>query len=145
MSEEVLRFLPTLNASLNAFSAILLVTGYLFIRRKRVKAHATCMVGALFVGVLFFISYGIYHYHVGATRFPGTGFWRIAYFTILISHTMLAVTVPVLAVWTVVRAIRRNFKAHARLARWTFPIWLYVSITGVLVYLMLYHLFPGGQ
>ena len=145
MSPEVLRLLPTVNASLNATSAVLIVAGYLLIRRKRVRAHAVCMVAAIAVGILFFISYGIYHFNVGATRFPGEGIWRILYFTILISHTTLAISVPVLVVWTVVRAVRRRFKDHARIARWTFPIWLYVSITGVLVYLMLYHWFPGGQ
>jgi len=103
------------------------------------------MITAISISILFFISYGIYHYNVGATRFPGTGLWRTLYFTILISHTILAATVPFLVIWTVIRAAKSNFKAHARLARWTLPIWLYVAVTGVIVYLMLYHFFPGGQ
>jgi uncharacterized membrane protein YozB (DUF420 family) len=132
-------YLPTLNACLNATSALLLIIGFHFIRQRNVKAHRACMVSAFFVSVLFLISYLTYHYHAGATRFMGQGVVRIVYFSILISHTVLAALVPVLAVITLWRAARGQFAKHRRIARWTLPAWLYVSVTGVVVYVMLYH------
>lgn len=132
--------LPTLNAVLNATSAVLLILGYQFIRQQNIRAHRICMIAAFSVSVLFLISYLTYHYHAGTTRFPGQGWVRLVYFIILISHTILAALVPFLAVLTLFRALKEQFAKHRRIARWTLPIWLYVSVTGVLVYLMLYHL-----
>jgi len=132
--------LPHLNASLNATSALLLTAGYLFIRRKRVTAHKICMVSALAVASLFLISYLTYHYHVGSVRFTGEGWIRPVYFSILISHTVLAVSIIPLALITLRRALKGRFDKHVRIARWTLPLWLYVSVTGVVVYWMLYHL-----
>lgn len=134
--------LPTLNAALNATSAVLLVTGYLFIRRKRVLAHKACMASAFLVSMLFLTSYVYYHYHHGATPFPGTGWVRIVYFSILVPHTILAAAIVPLALVTLYRAWREQFDTHKRIARWTLPIWLFVSVTGVVIYLMLYHLYP---
>jgi uncharacterized membrane protein YozB (DUF420 family) len=130
---------PLLNASLNALSGILLAIGYFFIRRRNVPAHKRCMLSALAVSIVFLISYVIYHYEVGSTPFTGTGLVRRAYFFILITHVILAATIVPLAIVTVRRALREQFDAHRRIARWTFPIWMYVSVTGVVVYLMLYH------
>lgn len=130
--------LPTLNASLNALAALLLFVGWLFIRRGNVQAHRACMIAAVAVSTAFLVSYLVYHYQVGSVRFQGTGPIRAAYFTVLISHTILAATVPFLAAITLVRALRRRFERHRAIARWTLPIWLYVSVTGVVVYVMLY-------
>src|SRR5579864_3921113 len=132
--------LPAVNATLNALSALLLVTGFVLIRNRRWKAHRAVMVTALACSTLFLTSYLTYHAHVGSVHFPGTGTARIVYFTILISHTLLAATVPILACITVVRAFRRRFSQHKKIARWALPIWLYVSVTGVVVYLMLYQM-----
>jgi putative membrane protein len=135
--------LPHLNATLNATSAILLIFGYYFIKRGRVVAHRRCQMSAVATSVLFLISYLVYHYHHGATRFPGQGIVRPLYFTLLTTHTVLAVVIVPFVVVTVLRARRGDFVRHRRIARWTLPMWLYVSITGVLVYLMLYHLYPS--
>jgi putative membrane protein len=132
--------LPTLNALLNATSAALLVAGYGFIRRRAIHAHRTCMIAAFGVSVLFLISYLTYHYKVGTVRFPDTGWIRGVYLTILASHTLLAASVPPLAILTLSHALSARFDRHRRIARWTLPIWLYVSVTGVIVYWMLYHL-----
>jgi uncharacterized membrane protein YozB (DUF420 family) len=133
--------LPALNASLNATSGVLLSLGYAFIRRKRRTAHAVCMLAAVVVSVAFLVSYLYYHSHVRAvTRFAGQGWVRPVYFTILVSHTILAIVVALgLAPVTVYRAARRQFDRHRRIARWTLPVWLYVSVTGVIIYFMLYH------
>jgi uncharacterized membrane protein YozB (DUF420 family) len=136
--------LPTLNAVLNATSAVLLVLGYGFVRRREIRAHRACMLGAFGVSIAFLISYLIYHAQVGSVHFPGTGVVRTVYFAILITHTVLAALVPPLAIITLVRALREQFDRHRRLARWTFPIWLYVSVTGVVVYVMLYQVY-GAQ
>jgi putative membrane protein len=133
--------LPTLNATLNGTSAVLLVLGYRFIRRRQISAHRACMLAAFTVSIVFLISYLIYHAQVGSVHFPGTGWSRGVYFTILITHTVLAALVPPLAVVTLTRALRGQFERHRRLARWTFPIWLYVSVTGVVVYVMLYQVY----
>jgi uncharacterized membrane protein YozB (DUF420 family) len=132
--------LPTLNAALNSLSAVFLLGGYLFIRAQRRNAHRLCMLSAFGCSILFLISYLIYHYQVGSVPFKRQGWIRPVYFTILITHTILAVSVVPLALITLFRAVRERFAAHRRIARWTFPIWLYVSVTGVIVYLMLYRL-----
>ena len=132
--------LPAVNASLNALAAVLLVTGYLLIRRRQWIAHRNVMTAALVCSVLFLTSYLIYHAQVGSVRFPGTGTPRTVYLTILATHTVLAAAVPILAGITVVRAWRRRYAQHKKLARWTLPIWLYVSVTGVVVYWMLYRM-----
>jgi putative membrane protein len=134
--------LPGVNAVLNSTSAVLLVTGYYFIRQRNTRAHQTCMVSAFTVSVLFLVSYLTYHYYAGTTRFSGQGWIRTLYFSILLSHTVLAALVPVLAVLTLFRAWKEQFTKHRTIARWTLPIWLYVSVTGVVIYLMLYHLYP---
>src|SRR5262249_6710376 len=136
--------LPGVNAILNSTSAILIFTGYLMIRRKKVAAHRACMLGAFFTSTLFLISYLTYHYTHGATPFPvKTGFIRTLYFAILFSHTVLAVVIVPLVLTSLYRGLRGQFDKHMRVARWTFPLWLYVSVTGVIVYLMLYQLYPS--
>ncbi len=132
--------LPALNASLNATAALLLVTAYVLIRRRRLVAHRNVMIAALVCSVLFLTSYLVYHAQVGSKHFPGTGTARMVYFTILITHTVLAATVPFLAAITVWRAGRKRYAHHRKIARWTLPIWLYVSVTGVVVYWMLYQM-----
>ena len=132
--------LPLVNASLNATSAILLTTGYFLIRRGDVKRHKAMMIAACVVSTLFLTSYVIYHANAGSKPFGGQGPIRIVYFTILLTHVVLAAAIVPLALVTLVRGLRARFDAHVRIARWTLPIWLYVSVTGVLVYLMLYQL-----
>ena len=138
-------FLPTLNAILNATSGILIVAGFLLIRRKQVRAHRACMIGAVTSSSLFLISYLVYHvgFGRGVTRFTGTGWIRTFYFSVLISHTILAATIVPFIVVTLRRALKDQFSRHRAVARWTFPMWLYVSVTGVIVYFMLYHWFPA--
>jgi len=143
MPAELIRFLPTLNAMLNATSGILLTIGFIFIRRRRVQAHRACMIAALVSSSLFLISYLTYHYHAGTTRFAGTGAARVIYFVILTTHTILAAVIVPFVLVTVTRALRGQFARHLRVARWTLPMWLYVSVTGVIVYFMLYHWFPS--
>jgi uncharacterized membrane protein YozB (DUF420 family) len=138
-----LRFLPTLNAILNATSGLFIIAGFLFIRRRNVQAHRNCMVAAVSASILFLISYLIYHFNVGATSFRGEGWVRPVYFIILITHTVLATIIVPFVIVTLRRALRGDYARHKRIARWTFPMWLYVSITGVIVYLMLYHLYPS--
>jgi len=130
--------LPTLNALLNGSCAILLALGYISIRKKQVPAHKSFMISAFVVSVIFLCSYLYYHAHHGATRFPVGGPARAIYLTILISHTILAVVIVPLVLRTLYLALRNRFDAHKRLARWTLPLWLYVSVTGVVVYWMLY-------
>src|SRR6266699_7320898 len=134
--------LPHLNATLNASSFVLLSSGYYFIRRGRVLAHRRCQLSALTASIVFLISYIVYHAHHGATRFAGQGIARPVYFTILTTHTVMAVVIVPFVIITVRRAKRRDFLRHKTIARFTLPLWLYVSITGVIVYLMLYHLYP---
>ncbi|MDX1643568.1 MAG: DUF420 domain-containing protein [Thermoanaerobaculia bacterium] len=135
-----LTVLPSVNAALNALGATCLVIGYLRIRRGDIPGHRAAMLTAFGFGVLFLISYLVYHFQVGSVRFQGTGLVRRVYFAVLISHTVLAATVPFLAAITLVRALRERFDRHRAIARWTLPIWLYVSVTGVIVYWMLYRL-----
>jgi len=134
---------PIIDATLNAASAVLLVAGYLCIRRRRIRAHRALMLSAMGTSSLFLVCYLWYHAHHGITRFRGLGPIRTFYFALLGSHTVLAIAIVPLVLVTLSRALRRNFARHRQLARWTFPIWVYVSITGVLVYLILYHLAPG--
>ncbi len=135
--------LPHLNAILNATSGALLFAGYLFIVRGKINAHRACMVSAFVTSTIFLVSYLTYHYFHGSTRFAGQGFVRTLYFSILISHTILAAVIVPLIIVTLFRAARGEFIKHRRIARWTFPLWLYVSVTGVVVYMMLYQLYPS--
>ena len=143
MISEYISYLPHINACLNGTSAVLLLSGYSFIRSGNVAAHRKCQLSALAVSLLFLASYLTYHYHHGATRFQGTGLARPIYFTVLTSHTILAMVIVPLVVFTFYRAFRRDFTRHRRIARITLPLWLYVSITGVIVYLMLYQIYPS--
>lgn len=135
--------LPAVNATLNGTSGVLLAAGFLFIRRRKVTAHKLCMGSAFVTSVLFLVSYLTYHYQVGSMPFGGRGWVRAAYFAILISHTTLAATIVPLALITLARALKGRFARHVRIARWTLPLWLYVSVTGVIVYWMLYRLYPA--
>ena len=130
--------LPAVNASLNALSGVLLVTGYTLIRARRIAAHRAVMIAAFAASVLFLVCYVVYHAQVGSVPFPRYGFVRPLYFTILITHVLLAFTVPPLAIITLTRGLKGRYPQHRAIARWTFPIWLYVSVTGVLVYVLLY-------
>jgi uncharacterized membrane protein YozB (DUF420 family) len=130
--------LPLVNASLNATAAVLLIVAFVLIRRGRIQAHKRVMLAAFGVSTLFLVSYLVYHAQVGTVRYPHRGFIRGVYLTILGTHTVLAALVPVLAVITLSRALRGKFPRHKAIARWTLPVWLYVSVTGVVVYLMLY-------
>jgi uncharacterized membrane protein YozB (DUF420 family) len=134
--------LPSVNAALNATSGMLVVVGYVAIRQGRVRFHKGCMLTALSVSALFLISYLTYHFAKGTTKFSGPSDVRPIYYTILISHTILAALVTPLAIITAYLGLRDRLSKHVRLARWTLPIWLYVSVTGVVVYWMLYQLYP---
>jgi uncharacterized membrane protein YozB (DUF420 family) len=133
--------LPLVNASLNAIATLLLIFGYVCIRQRRIAAHRAAMVAAFAASALFLISYLIYHAHAGSRPFPGHGNIRVIYFVILITHIVLAATIPPLAGVTLWRAYRGRFDRHMKIARWTLPLWLYVSITGIVVYWMLYRLY----
>jgi uncharacterized membrane protein YozB (DUF420 family) len=132
--------LPALNASLNALATVFLIAGYVCIRQGRIAAHRACMVSALVTSVLFLTSYVIYHANVGSRPFTGTGVVRTVYFAILISHVLLAIAIVPLVLVTVSRALAERFDAHRRIARITWPLWIYVSVTGVIVYAMLYQM-----
>jgi putative membrane protein len=136
--------LAPLNSALNATAAVLLMAGYYSIRRKWVRLHRALMLSAVGVSFSFFISYSIYHYHVGNVRFEGHGLVRGLYLTILASHVILAIVIVPLIAITLWRALNGAFPRHRRIARWTWPLWIYVSITGVIVYLMCYQLYPPG-
>jgi putative membrane protein len=133
--------LPALNATLNGISAIFLTAGYLFIRRGQRATHKKCMLAALVASTAFLTSYVIYHANTGSRPFPGHGAIRIAYFSILITHVVLAATILPLALTTTARGLRAQYGKHVKIARWTLPIWLYVSVTGVVIYLLLYQLY----
>ena len=133
--------LPLLNAILNGIAMTLLVAGYVFIKRRQIAAHRAAMIGAFATSVLFLISYVVYHANTGSRPFPGQGPIRIIYFTILISHIILAAVVPPLAALTMWRALTGRFDRHVPIARRTLPLWLYVSVTGIIVYLMLYAMY----
>ena len=132
--------LPALNAALNATAAVLLVIGYVLIRQRRLRAHRAVMLAAFGMSTLFLISYVVYHANVGSRPFTGQGPIRAVYFTILISHIILAAAIVPMALITLTRGLRERFDRHVPIARWTLPIWLYVSVTGVIVYLMLYQM-----
>jgi putative membrane protein len=134
--------LPAVNASLNALSATCLAAGYIFIKRGRPVAHRNCMIGALTASVLFLGCYLYYHFHAGRTVFKDPAWFRPIYLTILLTHTILAVAIVPMVIITVTRAARARFEQHKRIARWTWPIWMYVSTTGVLIYFLLYQIFP---
>ncbi|HEY6291850.1 MAG TPA: DUF420 domain-containing protein [Terriglobia bacterium] len=139
-----LDYFPAIDATLNGASAVLLMAGYLCIRRHRIKAHRAFMLSAVGTSTLFLLCYLWYHAHHGVTRFQGLGMVRNLYFALLGSHTVLAAAIVPLVLVTLSRALRRNFIRHRQIARWTFPLWVYVSVTGVLVYWILYHLYPGA-
>lgn len=130
--------LPHLNAALNATAAVLLFTGWRYVKAGYVTKHRRCMIAACITSALFFVSYITYHAQAGSKPFPGTGLLRTTYFAILIPHVLLAATVVPLALITLRRGLRRDDARHRRIAKWTFPIWMFVSVTGVIVYLMLY-------
>jgi uncharacterized membrane protein YozB (DUF420 family) len=132
--------LASLNAALNSVSAVFLALGFVFIRKRQISRHKTCMLVAFLASTLFLISYILYHYHVGSVTFQGAGWIRPVYYTLLLSHIVLAAAIVPMALVTLGRALKGNFILHRRLARWTLPLWLYVSVTGVMVYWMLYHL-----
>jgi len=139
----LISYLPHLNACLNGTSAVLLLAGYLSIRAGKVAAHRACQISALVVSSLFLASYLTYHYFHGTTRFQGTGLARPFYFTVLTSHTILAIVIVPLIIVTFIRAFRLDFVRHRKIALVTLPLWFYVSITGVIVYLMLYQIYPS--
>jgi uncharacterized membrane protein YozB (DUF420 family) len=132
---------PAINATLNGTSAVLLVTAHQLIKRGKMGAHRAIMLAAVATSTFFLISYLYYHAHVGSVHFQGHGWTRRLYFSILISHTILAAAIVPLVIITLTRALRGRFDRHRAIARWTYPIWLYVSVTGVVIYLMLYHIF----
>ena len=132
--------LPAVNATLNATAAVLLIWGYILIRRRSIAAHRRVMLAAFATSTVFLCCYLIYHYNVGSVRFPRTGIIRTVYLSILATHTALAAAVPPLAIITLSRGLRERFDRHRKIARWTLPVWLYVSVTGVVVYWMLYRM-----
>ena len=135
--------LPAVNASFNGLAAIFLTAGFLFIRQKNHRAHRTCMIAALSSSVLFLIGYLTYHFTVhGVTKFRDPAWFRPVYLTLLLTHTVLAVVIVPLIFITLIRALRERFDAHRKIARWTLPIWMYVSVTGVAIYLLLYQIYP---
>ena len=130
--------LPAVNASLNATSGVLLLCGYTLMRLRKIDLHRRFMIAAFLSSSVFLVCYVIYHAQVGSVPFPRQGFVRLLYFVILITHVVLAATVPPLAIITLTRGLKGRYPQHRRIARWTFPIWMYVSVTGVLVYVLLY-------
>jgi putative membrane protein len=134
--------LPAINAGFNTASTILLTIGYIMIRKERKIAHRNCMIGALATSTLFLAGYLIYHYHAGSTRFLEPQWFRPIYLLILLTHTVLAALVVPLVLLTVIPALRERWDRHRKVARWTWPVWMYVSVTGVLIYLLLYQIFP---
>lgn len=133
--------LPAVNAALNALAAIFLTTGYVMIRRGRRDLHKRCMLAALTTSALFLVSYVTYHANTGSRPFPGQGVVRVVYFAILITHVILAAAILPLALTTAARGLTAQYDRHVRIARWTLPLWLYVSVTGVVIYLMLYRMY----
>jgi putative membrane protein len=139
----MIHYLPSVDATLNAASAVFLTLGFFFIRQRNIRAHKACMLSAFTTSMIFLVCYLTYHYFHGTTHFRGQGVVRSFYFALLGSHTLLAAVIVPLALTTLYRALRHRFPQHKRIARWTLPVWLYVSVTGVVVYLMLYHLYPA--
>lgn len=142
---QLVQVMPVVNASLNALSGVLLLTAYVFIRRKRVQQHRRFMLAACFTSITFLVCYVLNHYlrHGVVTHFTGTGWVRPLYFSILTSHTILAVTIVPLAILSVINGLKMRVAQHRRVAKWTFPLWMYVSVTGVLVYFFLYQWYPA--
>jgi putative membrane protein len=143
---QVIQWLPHINVSLNAIATILLIVGYVLIKQRREHAHRRVMLATLGVNVIFLVSYLVYHYNAGSKPFPrdpnvASDLVRYFYLGLLASHVVLAAAVPVLAIWTIYLGLKNKRESHRKLAKWTWPIWLYVSVTGVIVYLMLYQLF----
>jgi putative membrane protein len=136
-----LSIFPALNATLNGASAVLITAGRALIWRKKVRLHRACMIAAVVTSSMFLASYLYYHAHVGSVHFPGQGWVRPVYFTILISHTLLAAAVVPLVLFSLSYGLRSRFDRHRKISRWTFPVWLYVSVTGVVVYIMLYQIY----
>jgi uncharacterized membrane protein YozB (DUF420 family) len=132
--------LPTVNATLNAISGVFLLIGYVLIRQRRITAHRNAMLGAFASSTLFLISYLTYHYQIGSRPFTGQGPLRIVYFAVLISHVILAAAILPMAISTLSKGLRGKYPEHKRIAKWTFPTWMYVSVTGVIVYVMLYRM-----
>jgi len=145
---DLLQIFPHLNAALNALSGLFLISGFFFIMRTKIREHRFCMLTASIVSALFLVSYiahhavRTYYFGLGPTKFTGEGIIRPVYFTILTSHTILAALVAPFVIWTLIRALKGNFDGHRKLARLTFPVWLYVSVTGVVVYILLYQMYP---
>jgi len=133
--------LPALNAALNGLATLLLLSGYAFIRLRKIEAHRACMLAAVTASALFLISYLVYHANAGSKPFPGTGPVRVVYFFILITHVVLAAAIVPMVLVTLSRALKQQFVRHAAVARRTLPVWLYVSVTGVVIYVMLYRLY----
>jgi len=142
MIAEQYAFFPALNASLNGTSAVLLLTGRILIAKGRIAAHRICMIAAVVASLIFLGCYLYFHAHVGNIRFLGEGWSRPVYFTILTSHTILAIVIVPLVIVTLNRGLRARYDKHRAIARWTWPLWMYVSVTGVIVYFMLYQWFP---
>jgi putative membrane protein len=138
-----LDFAPTLNAILNASSAVFLGCGYVMVRRHRIAAHKAFMLAAFGCSTVFLASYILYHLRVGVVHFTGQGWIRPVYFTLLASHTILAIAILPLVLITLSRALTKKFDRHRKIARWTLPLWFYVSVTGVIVYFLLYHIYAG--
>ena len=134
---------PAINATLNGTSAVLLYLGHGFIKRGKMAAHKNLMIAAVVTSSLFLVSYLYYHYHVGSIRFQGHGWVRLIYFSILISHTILAAVIVPLVIISLTRGLQERFDKHRAVARWTYPVWMYVSLTGVVIYFMLYRWFAG--
>jgi putative membrane protein len=134
--------LPAINACLNGLSAIFLTAGYLFIKRKNQVAHRNCMVSAFVTSTIFLVCYLVYHFNAGRTVFREPAWFRPIYLTVLLTHTLLAVAILPMVLVTLHRAIKQRFELHKKIARWTWPIWMYVSVTGVVIYLLLYQIFP---
>jgi len=139
---EQYAFFPALIASLNGISAVLLLIGRYLIARGKMAAHRACMIGAVFASALFLVCYVYFHLHVGNIRFLGEGVWRTVYFLVLIPHVTLAIVIVPLVIITLVRGLRARYDRHRAIARWTWPLWMYVSVTGVQVFFMLYQWFP---
>lgn len=138
-----LQDLPAVNAACNGLATLFLLAGYVFIRRGRRTAHRNCMIGALAASALFLTGYLTYHFSVpGVTRFREPAWFRPIYLALLFTHTVLAAAIVPLVLMTVTRAVRGRFDLHKKIARWTWPLWMYVSVTGVLIYLLLYRIFP---
>ncbi len=134
--------LPPINAGLNSLSTIFLTLGYIFIRQKKIASHRNCMIAAFCTSTIFLICYLVYHYYAGRTTFKDPQWFRPIYLTILLTHTVLAVVIVPMILMTLNRAIKARYELHKKIARWTWPLWMYVSVTGVLIYFLLYQIFP---